>query len=401
MNVFCVKVNDGEVQIDQQVFILLFENSYVTNQVKYKKSLADCKIKLKDLQELAKKIDTPYPLFFAPIDIVKNQILYKNKEISEKFPDKDEIMLNFRGQLVIEKIEPIIKDISRKQNFLRNRVLVSTLENEFVGALMSRYIKNQSNSEIALYIKNYFNFDLNSIRTSSVDKVLKYIIQKIEDKNIFISLSSHHYMPQNIDKNLLLSGFCVKDKKFPFIFINAKDGDDNPIIIENDGRKIFTLLSMLTAIGYNEFILNSKFGQSKKHKLKQIYAVVEEILIPESELQDKMLETFDDVKEYAKFFKVSPSMVVVRFWNLKKIDSDKYSFFMEQIKLFRSKKENTPSRSINTIDGYLKYNGARFSKEIVLSANRKQIQKYEIRTILFRKGKMDASLFNKFISRFS
>lgn len=401
MDNFFVKIKKEKVMIDKRVFIKLFDISYVQEYISYKKAIIENEINFIDLRELAEKADIPYPLFFAPLNKINNQIKDKEKELNQKLPSKKEIRVAFRGKMRVQDIELIVKDLARKQEFIK-RILPLTKDNGLVGSISLMINKGLSNEVIAKNIRDYFKIDLNEIRTMSKDDALNHLFKKAEAKNILISLSSYHFMPQEISKSLYLSGFCVKDKKFPYIFINTRDGDENPIILETSGRQIFTLLAMIVSIGMNKFILSMKEGPIKNPTNKIIYSIVGEILIPKKDIINIKINNIDDVKEQAKFFKVTPSMLVVRLKELSILRKDQADFYSDilrkEIKVSEAKRKhyNAPK----PVTGFGKYNGERFSREVIYAQKVKKVSLFEARNILFRKGKMDNVLFNEYANKF-
>ena len=401
MDKFFIKIKTEKVEIDKKVFLSLLNISHVKEYSSYKNAITDNEISLSHLKDLSEKADTPYPLFFAPLNIVNKQIKDKENELNQKLPSKKEIRLAFRGKMKSNDIELIVKDLARKQEFLK-RILPMTPENSFVGSVSHKIIMGVSNKDIAKNIRDYFKIDLNHIRNIPKDDVLNYLFKKAEKKNILISLSSYHYMPQEISKDLYLSGFCVKDKKFPYIFINTRDGDETPIILETSGRQIFTLIAMIVSIGMNKFVLSMKEGQVKSSSQKRIYSIVGEILIPENDLTIIKINDVDDIKKYAKSFKVTPSMLVMRLKESNFMSRDTANLYLnilyKEIKEIESKKKYY--NNTKPVNGFGKYNGERFSHEVVIAHKARKVSLIEAKNILFRKGKMDNTLFNEYINKF-
>jgi hypothetical protein len=144
----------------------------------------------------------------------------------------------------------------------------------------------------------------------SKERVLEYLKRKLEAKDIFISTSSYNYMPQEISPQINLSAIGIKDRHFPFIFLNTRDGDDNPLVLETSGRQVFTLLCMLVCVGLNRFVLSTKKGQTKDQNNKQVYQLAGEILIPSTEISGIVINNIEDLKDKAHFFKVTPKYVI-------------------------------------------------------------------------------------------
>jgi Zn-dependent peptidase ImmA (M78 family) len=400
MNDFFVKIGKEKIKTDKRVFSVLLDLSPIKQYVAYQNAVVSSEIKFSDLKELATKADVPYPLFFATKEVVDVHIKDKEKNLFEKLPSKSEMQLNSRGKMKLEDIELIVKDLGRKQEFLKTRILPATNDNSFVGFIAKKAKEKVANSELADDIRKYLNIDLSVMRKMSKDDVLQYLCDKSEDKGVLVSFSSYDFMPQNIDKELGVSGFCVKDKKFPYIFINTRDGDDNPKILETAGRQIFTLVAMLVCIAMNKFIFSTKKGHTKSDETKKIYSIVGELLIPREDAESIDVSSLEDLKEGSRLFKVTPSMLLVRLRELRLIDKPTADRFREILREEIKKASSNPKRRPLQITGYSKYNGTRFSREVVRAHVGRKISTEEVRNILFRKGKMDQNLFQEYSDRF-
>ncbi|MDO8604287.1 MAG: hypothetical protein Q7K40_02715 [bacterium] len=400
MNDFFVKIKSEKVRIDKRVFLSLLDLSPIKQYVAYENALASNEISLDELKNLSARANIPYPLFFATKSKVDKQTRDKDKNLFYKLPGKAEMQLGFRGSMKPRDIEIIVKDLGRKQEFLKNRVLPTSKDNAFIGIIAKRVAERVSNKKNAEEIREYFEINLGELRKMSKDKVLSYLCNKIEGRNILVSFSSHNYMPQNMSRELGLSGLCIKDKKFPYIFINTRDGDEKPLILETSGRQIFTVISMLVSIGMNKFILSTKSGQIKKPAYKKIFAITGEILIPEADLVGINIKNLDGVKHYAQSFKITPSMLVSRLEELglisKEVSRDYYRKLSEEI---LGVEQGTP-RQPSQVTGYKKYNGEKLSREVTHAYEGNKISHDEIKNILFRKGKMESTLFREYIEKF-
>lgn len=395
-----IKLNSKQIiKIGKKVFVDLLDLSHIKEYKDYENAIAENEISFINLKKLAVKASVPYPLFFAPKEVIDRQIKNKDRSLYEKIPTKEEIRLSSRGRVEIKDIELIVKDLGRKQEFLKSRVLLKADDNKFIGSIAGKLKKGVPTDEIATEIREYLGIDLSYLRSISKDKVLKYITACFENKGILVSFSSYNYMPQNIDPELELSGICIRDKKFPYIFINTRDGDKKPKIIESSGRQIFTLLSMLACIGMGKFVLSSKTGSSKNNPTKLAYAIAGEIIIPKIDLAFKVA-TLDELKEKAHFFRITPSMLLYRLREYRKIDTDLANSFRHQLQAEVKKAEPRQKRAPHPTTGYGKYNGERFSKEILNAYKAGVIFQVEVKNILFRQGKMDGKLFNDYSRKY-
>lgn len=400
MNNFLVKIGRNGIMTDKRSFLALLDLSPIKQYVSYQNAIATNEIKFSDLKDLATKANVPYPLFFATKNIVDVHIKDKERNLFEKLPSKLEMQLNSRGKMKLEDIELIVKDLGRKQEFLKNRILTAAKDNSFVGYIAKKAKQKVSNDELAEDIRKYLNIDLSVLRKMSKDDVLQYLTDKSEAQGILISFSSYDYMPQNIDKELGVSGFCVKDKKFPYVFINTRDGDDNPKILETSGRQIFTLVAMLVCIAMNKFVFSTKSGQTKSNETRKIFSIVGNLLIPKVDAESISVSSLDDLKDGARLFKVTPSMLLVRLRELNLIDKSTADSFRETLREEIKKASSSPRRRPLQITGYSKYNGTLFSREVIRAHAWKRISTEEVKNILFRKGKMDTNLFQEYSDKF-
>jgi Zn-dependent peptidase ImmA (M78 family) len=395
-----VHIKKESVFIDKEVFLKLLDIPYIQEFVDYQRTIANNEIKLEILKELANRAQVPYPLFFAPLNIVLKQIEDNDKELESKMATKDEINLNFRGKMKKEDVALIVKDIGKKQMFLKKFILKETKENEFIGYIQKLFSAGKGVVEIAESVRAYFNIELSELRKSSKETGLEYLKRRLEVKNVFISVSSYNYMPQEISPQINLSAIGVKDRHFPFIFLNTRDGDDNPLVLETAGRQIFTLLCMLVSIGLNRYVLSTKKGQLKEQDYNQIYQLAGEILIPSVETVGVSISNIEDLKEKAHFFKVTPSMLLTRLLDSGNLKLETYVYYLNNLKEEIKKAPKHKRRAPKPITGYRKYNGERFSREVVKAFKDGKISKEVFKKILFRKNNINENVFNEYIRTF-
>ena len=401
MQVFSIKLNTRQtIKIDKGIFVDLLDLSHIKDYKAYSEAIEKNEISFANLKDLAVKASVPYPLFFAPRRVVDYQIKDKDKKLYEKIPTKEEIRLSSRGRVEVKDIELIVKDLGRKQEFLKSRVLPNSELNRFIGSAAVKLKANNTIESVATEIRKFLRIDLTYLRSINKEKVLSYITSCAEGKGILISFSSYNYMPQNINPELELSGICIKDKKFPYIFINTRDGDSQPKIIESSGRQIFTLLSMIACIAMGKFVLSSKTGISKDDPTKLAYSIAAEILIPKGDLRNFESGTIDDLKEKAHYFRVTPSMLLYQLRQQKKINLELTNLFRQQLRQEIKKAEPKHKHAPHPTTAYRKYNGERFSREVITAYKLGKISQIEVKNILFRHGKMDTNLFNEYKGKF-
>lgn len=81
---------------------------------------------------LARAAEIPYPLFFAPFEVVVEQLRIKNRKLMAGFT-KTCFSMNSRDTVRLCDIELIVRDLIRKQEYLKqDQTLV---KNPIVGCL--------------------------------------------------------------------------------------------------------------------------------------------------------------------------------------------------------------------------------------------------------------------------
>lgn len=394
-----VNLQDGSVEIDRRAFIVLLDAGPMREYASYQSALKDGSITFVELKKLALKADVPYPLFFAPFDQVLIQQRDYNAQIELKLPGKKEFSLHSRGRLKVEDIKLIVKDISRKQIFLGRYILPNSPDNAFIGMAVRSVKQKESPVLIANNLRTALGIDLPTLRRGSKEKVVEYLVRCAEQNNIFVSFSSHNYMPQRLT-GVEMSGFCIRDPRFPFIFIHTKDGDANPRVIEPAGRQAFTLVAMLVSIAMNKFVFNNRTKESKAPYLNDIYSIAGEFLIPASEIIGETATTTEDLKILSRRFKVTPSMCLSRLLELKQIDPITAGNLRKLLKQEIDRRPGRP-QTVGEVTGYAKYNGTRFSREVLFAERRRTISSEQTRNILFRKGKsLGGRLMREYKTRF-
>jgi hypothetical protein len=401
MDELLVKVGRDRLKISKDNFLLLLNASPVKAYAAYTNAIDSGEISFIDLKDLASRADVPYPLFFAPSAHVKKQLTDRDKNLFEKLPSKNEMRLVGRGSFSVEDVQLIVRDIGRKQEFLKKRILLTEPDNPFIGYIAKKLKGSHGDRELADDIRNYLEIDLPTLRTKTKAGVVDYIRERAERKNILISFSSYNFMPQNLDPDLGLSGLCIKDKKFPTVFVNTRDGDESPKILESDGRQVFTLTAMLVCIAMNRFVFSTKTPKRGDSLVRRVFQIVGEILIPREDLEEIEITNIEELKQESAAFKVTPSMLLARFQSCRLIDAKLAKSLrqelMDELNAMPATRKQQPLQST----GYAKYNGVKFSREVVQAFKKKKISRDDMKNILFRKGKMNSDLFEEYSEKFN
>lgn len=291
---------------------------------------------INQLEKLSKLYRRPIAIFYLPEPPVDFQTLrdFRRNIISKDYSTA----LTF-----------IIRDIQSKQSWLSD-FLKEEGENQldFIG----KYNSKTRVEEIAADIIK--TLDIKSIERNQ--DILKYWVDKIEQKRIFVSLSSniHSHLKIDIDE---VKGFAISDKYAPFIFVNSADGKNS---------QLFTLIHELThlwinASGVSSFDLIDFRNSEDMNKFDPIEVlcnrVTAEILMPKSSfasiLKNYKTITSSVIEKIAKEIRVSSFALSVRMLNLniiselqfnqfRKVFKEKYDEYLE-IQANKPKQKGGPS----------------------------------------------------------
>ncbi len=216
----------------------------------------------------------------------------------------------------------MLREIQDKQLWMKE-YLIDNKETEldFIG----RFGLNDNPNKIAENILKETKINI-LVQTPNY---LNYLIEKIEAKRIFVTLSSNYHNRMLLDPTEF-RGFAISDKLAPFIFINSADSKN---------AQIFTLIHELVHLWINSTgisDLNSiEFrdtdNQNKYDKTEILCnRVTAEILMPEhyfrNEIENKSI-SINLIDQLAKIFNVSSYAINVRLLNLNIITLNKFNEF--------------------------------------------------------------------------
>ncbi len=359
-NLMSVAIDAKYVYIDLEIFKKLFEgSSHVYYLSDYQRAIAERKIKISKLIELARKARIPYSLFFAPQKIVDANIRH-NEQLLFQGVDNGLISMAGRGNVEIKDINLIVKDIRKRQFFLAKH-------NK--GVPDNPILHLQKEQDIQTHARNILkalNLDMDKMRGyKTKENAYKFLIDELERANILISRSQRGAMPQAIKEGVRFSGIAVKHKKYPAIFLYSKDESD---IADPTGRRIFTIILLLVCMSLNHFSPVSYDSKLKSPIEVREYIIAEEILMSREMIDGAVIESIDDIRNLSSIFKVTPSMVLMRLKRLQLIDSDKFERYFEQLdderKLAIAKSRNIPFK-INETTRIINYNGRKFTASVL------------------------------------
>ena len=379
--VLSVSVGKENIHIDSKIFIKLFENSHVYHKRGYKDAVDKKKITLKCLQKLAREANIPYSLFFAPEEVVDKQIERNNRELF-KGVDETQFYMTERGEVEIRDINLIIKDIIKRQKLMK-KWFPDEKANEVVNLLKR---SNKSIEEQANIIACSVGLDLEKLRLCSrKEDAYNYLVSLCELHNVYISRSRIGVMPQNISTKVAFSGLAVRDKKFPSIFLHSRD---ETMVSDPAGRRIFTILLLLTCIARGHFCLVSYDSKSKDLTNDNEYRIVEEILMPKKEFEQLSISDISELNTIADRFKVTPRAALVRLRKLNKLNKRDYDeiYCILDIRYAQDKKQSNHPYKVSDATKVKTYCGLEFTKRVFNLYDRGRLSEGDLRRVL---------LFNK------
>ena len=370
-----VLLNRTIVPIERDVFIALFKNSVVSTYAGVSSALDGKPLPFKEFLKLSRQAEIPYPLFFAPKDVVDAQVKMKTDKLLAGFTKKS-FSMHSRHTIEVSDVELIVKDLLRKQELLRKNDK-NLVNNKIVGLLKKT---SGSPAEDAQILMDAIGFTRHDIRSSKgKDAAVNLLISRLEAKQIFVSRSAQHHMPQEMPPNAKFSGLTLKDRKVPFIFLATGDEGEH---LEPAGRKLFTLTLLTVLIARNTFAPVNYDGHSKQSDSPREYLLTAEILMPAEEMQDMRFPDLQSVKDAADTFMVTPSAVAMRAWRLGRIGKDRFGSYMDALQSEygnRPKPRLSPPLAVNALK---KYNGTECSRRMLAMLDAGQMNSAEFRRIV-------------------
>ena len=381
-------VLDGEsMLVDRHVFVALFENSVVSDRADVRHALESSRIAFRTLTKMARLAEIPYPLFFAPLDVVLEQIRIKNEKLLAGFT-KQSFSMNSRNSVRLADVELIVKDLLRKQVILRADT--SLTNNTIVGCLRR---PGTSLADDAARLKSAIGFttaDVKQQRTK--EAALDLLIERLEEKQILVARSAKNHMPQQMPKRARFSGMAIKDVRVPYIFLANGDEGEN---LEPSGRKVFTLMLLVVLIARGTFAPVNYDGHSKDEASTREFELTAEILMPEAELRSIGVSDLDAIKEAADLYKVTPSALAVRARRLELLPRELFVEYMDQLSGEYANRVETPKRNALPVNALRKYNGAECSRRMLALLDSGAIGRRDFCRIMFS-NKLKPAQINDF-----
>lgn len=362
-------VGTARIPIHRSVFTELLENSIVNARAPYLRALERSEIHYSDLINLARKAEVPHPLFFASPSLVRAQIQTKTQKLLQGVAPET-FTVNSRTKVELRDIELIVKDLIRKQAFVKKHD-PTLVKNKIVGLLRK---PRSTAREDADALVEALELDLEVIRRARKKETARdLVIECLEANQILVSQSVRGFMPQLLD-GIHFSGMTVRDSKVPIIFLAGGNHGD---FQEPAGRQIFTLMLMTVLVARGIFAPVSYDANTTAPDAGREYDIVGEILMPASELLDLSFRTLDDVKAAAEAYKVTPSAMAVRAIHMGKLSTGIGMGYLRDLETeFRALPKPQP-RQPKPANAIRKYSGRALATRMLRAVDERRLSEGE------------------------
>ncbi|MBX9718004.1 MAG: hypothetical protein K2X36_04080 [Microbacteriaceae bacterium] len=366
----------SQISIEREVFNALFSDSVVASRAGVTSALDGKALAFGTFLALAREAEIPYPLFFAPLDVVEAQIRLKREKLMSGFTKKS-FSANARHSVHLRDIELIVKDLLRKQALLRQ--YDSRLgTNELVGLLKgSRGQVEEDAGRVAAAI-DLVRTEMR--RREKKSAALEYFIGRLEANQVFVAQSARHFMPQNVPSHVNFSGLALKDRKAPFIFLASGDEGER---MEPAGRRLFTLTLMTVLVARGVFSPVNYDGHTKELSSSREYDIAAEILMPIDEMRTMRFPDLQSVKDAADLMKVTPSAVAMRARRTERIGHVTFETYMDQLRDEYRGTQKPRFGNPKPVNAIKKYNGVECSRRMLAILDAGHIDGTRFRQIMF------------------
>ena len=383
-----VILNGESISIERDAFSALFMDSVVSSYAGVGSALDGKPLPFRDFVSLARKAEIPYPLFFAPLEVVQAQLDLKVDKLMSGFT-KASFSMHSRNRVELRDVELIVRDLLRKQDLLRkNRAGAD--ENKVVGLLKGSRGPVEDDANRLLEAIGLTRSEIRTAR--SKEAALEVLVRRLEEHQILVSRSAKDFMPQRIPAGVRFSGMTIKDKRFPFIFLATGDEGEH---LEPAGRKLFTLTLLTVLIARGTFAPVTYDGHTKDESSPPEYQLTAEMLMPAKEVQQMGFSDLDAVKEAADTFRVTPSAVAMRARRLGLIGMSSFETFMDTLRAEYANRAAPPRRSPLPVNALRSYNGVEFSRRMLALLDSGRINATEFRRVVLL-NKVPTSQINAF-----
>lgn len=361
-----VLLNGVATPIDRAVFTTLLDNSVAGTYRGYDRALESGSITFSELLELSDRGEIPFPLFFAPLPVVQAQVATKVQKLLAGV-SKDTFSIGSREGIELRDVELIVKDLIRKQQLLRKHDK-SLTPNKIVGLLLKSGPTPDADAAKLMAAIGLSHGDVRACRRK--EDALELIVERLEARQVLVSRSVQHYMPQRLT-HVSFSGMTIRDSKVPVIFLAGGDHGDQQ---EPVGRTIFTLALMTVLVARRIFAPMTWDGGSAESDLGVEYDIAAAMLMPRERLRELAPSSLDDIKRASDEFKVTASAVTVRAMRLGVISWDAGQAHLEELRVeFLRLPKGGPRSPILPQNAVRKYGGREFSRRMLQALDASKI----------------------------
>lgn len=387
MAIISVTLSGVPIPVDRQVFSALFENSVAGDRAPVRNALTTSHISFSKLIEMARLAEIPYPLFFAPLEVVTEHIRIKNEKLLAGFT-KSSFSMNSREPVRLSDVELIVKDLLRKQTLLREDK--SLTKNKVVGCIRKT---GPSLAADAAKFKDQVGFTTDEIKAQkSKGTALELLIARLEAKQVLVAQSARNYMPQLIPPRARFSGMAIKDPRVPYVFLASGDEGEK---LEPAGRKVFTLTLLAILIARGTFAPVSYDGHTKDETAPREYELAAEVLMPISEVRSIRVSSLNDLKAAADTYKVTPSAFAMRARKVGLLNRDRFVEYMDELATEYANHTSPPMRNPLPVNALRKYNGAECSRRMLALLDSGSIGRSDFCRVMFS-NKLKSSQIDDF-----
>jgi hypothetical protein len=371
-----ILLNGLSIPVERDVFLTLFENSVVADYVPVTRAISDGEMTYRDLLKMSRKAEIPYPLFFAPADVVAAQVALKTKKLMAGFTENS-VSMHSRHSVRLSDVELIVKDLRRKQDLIRkhDRTLTS---NKLVGALRRTTGSIENDADTLLELLGLRRSQLRAATTK--EAAIETFVQRLEATQVFVARSAQNHMPQRLPARVRFSGLTLKDRKIPFVFLASGDEREGS---EPAGRRLFTLALMTVLIAKGRFAPVTYSGHTKDDFVSAEYDLAAEILMPRHEMVDLSLVSLESIKTAADNFKVTPSAMATRARRLEILGRTRFETYMDSLREEYNAQPRQKRRSLKPINAAKRYNGVECSRRMLSLLDGGQLSRGDFRRIMF------------------
>lgn len=300
--------------MEKRLYIYIFENSIHNTHPDYLDSLKTGRISLGNLKRLCQSAQLSYTLFFGSYSVVTELLKMETDKIFRGFNGK--INIAIRGRVIsLNNIRLIVKDIKNKQHFITRYTKVPLNSHIKYLSKSTRSLDDQ-----AQCIIDRLGIDMDAFRSyKKKTDAIWYLISKLEENNIFISIEAPTSMPQSMKRANGLAGVYIRDKKFPFLFIcneGMAESEDMP------GRKIFTIMYLTACLFKGGSKMMSYKDKVKEAPQDELFIITEKILMPQHLIPYQSTYTVEDLRSMSQSLNVTEMAILVRLWHLKYINDN-------------------------------------------------------------------------------